>query len=89
LDDVLVPTVGISNMKCIEMDPRSVDLLSEKQPELKVSHQHVLQVDYLWFSKQPFNNDNDSGGPLSIIDNVLSYYLPDFVCTGQFIILTS
>lgn len=74
LTDVLVPTVGVSNMQCIEIDPRSVELLSEKHPELKVYHQDVLQVDYPSLAKQPFNNDNDSGGPLSIIGN-LPYYI--------------
>ncbi|KAL3799732.1 hypothetical protein HJC23_010382 [Cyclotella cryptica] len=73
LTDVLIPTIGITNLQCIEIDGRSVELLSDKHPELTIRHQDVLQVDYPSLAKQPFNN-NDAGGPLSIIGN-LPYYI--------------
>ncbi|KAL7521756.1 hypothetical protein ACHAWX_006437 [Stephanocyclus meneghinianus] len=73
LTDVLIPAIGISNLQCIEIDERSVELLSEKHPELTIHHQDVLQVDYPSLAKKSFNN-NDTGGPLSIIGN-LPYYI--------------
>lgn len=54
-------------LRVIEIDPRSVDLLSEKHPELKIDHLDVLQADYNEIAKE-------EGGPLSIIGN-LPYYI--------------
>ena len=70
LTDVLIPTIGVSNLKCIEIDGRSVELLSQKHPMLHIYHQDVLQVDYPSFALEAFDN----GGPLSIIGN-LPYYI--------------
>ena len=33
LTDVLVPTIGVSNLQCIEIDGRSIELLSAKHPK--------------------------------------------------------
>ena len=70
LTDVLIPTIGVSNLQCIEIDGRSVELLSQKHPMLHVYHQDVLQVDYPSLALEAFDN----GGPLSIIGN-LPYYI--------------
>ena len=67
LTDVLVPALGTSNLQCIEIDDRSVELLSTKHPKLRVSHEDVLQVNYPQLAQ-------DEGGPLSIIGN-LPYYI--------------
>lgn len=67
LTNVLVPALGANNLQCIEIDDRSVELLSDKHPTLRVRHQDVLQVDYPALAE-------DEGGPLSIIGN-LPYYI--------------
>lgn len=67
LTDVLVPALGTDNLRCIEIDPRSVELLGEKHPSLHVDHEDVLQADYPALA-------NEEGGPLSIIGN-LPYYI--------------
>ena len=67
LTDVLVPALGASNLQCIEIDDRSVELLNTKHPKLRVSHEDVLQVNYPQLAQ-------DEGGPLSIIGN-LPYYI--------------
>ena len=70
LTDTLVSTmevIGSSSFQCIEIDPRSIELLSEKHPGLKLSHMDVLQVDYPDMAYE-------EGGPLSIIGN-LPYYI--------------
>mmetsp|Transcript_28178 Transcript_28178/g.58558 ORF Transcript_28178/g.58558 Transcript_28178/m.58558 type:complete len:498 (+) Transcript_28178:125-1618(+) len=67
LTDVLLQSVGSSNLQCIEIDGRSVELLSEKHPSLRIHHEDVLQVDYAVLAKE-------EGGPLSIIGN-LPYYI--------------
>jgi 16S rRNA (adenine1518-N6/adenine1519-N6)-dimethyltransferase len=47
LTDVLVPTLLESaDLRCIEIDNRSVELLRGKHPTLEVIHQDVLRVDY-------------------------------------------
>jgi 16S rRNA A1518/A1519 N6-dimethyltransferase RsmA/KsgA/DIM1 with predicted DNA glycosylase/AP lyase activity len=74
LTDVLIPTIGVSNLQCIEIDGRSVELLWEKHPELKIYHQDVLQVDYSSLAQEAFFNNELGGGPLSIIGN-LPYYI--------------
>ena len=67
LTDSLVPALGSNNLQCIEIDPRSVELLGEKHPSLRVSHLDVLQADYPSIA-------DEEGGPLSIIGN-LPYYI--------------
>lgn len=67
LTDVLVPALGCNNLQCIEIDPRSVELLGEKHPNLRVHHLDVLQADYPKLA-------DEEGGPLSIIGN-LPYYI--------------
>lgn len=67
LTDVLVNSIGKPNLQCIEIDQRSVELLSEKHPELRIHHLDVLQADYPQLSI-------DEKGPLSIIGN-LPYYI--------------
>mmetsp|Transcript_19373 Transcript_19373/g.33239 ORF Transcript_19373/g.33239 Transcript_19373/m.33239 type:complete len:454 (+) Transcript_19373:142-1503(+) len=67
LTDVLLPALGANNLQCIEIDPRSVELLGDKHPALRVHHQDVLQADYPALAES-------EGGPLSIIGN-LPYYI--------------
>lgn len=69
LTDTLVPTFEDldASFQCIEIDPRSIELLREKHPGLVVHHLDVLQADYTAMAK-------DEGGPLSIIGN-LPYYI--------------
>lgn len=69
LTDTLVPTFENldASFQCIEIDPRSIELLGEKHPDLVVHHLDVLQADYTAMAK-------DEGGPLSIIGN-LPYYI--------------
>ncbi len=70
LTDTLITTMsdlGSSSFQCIEIDPRSIELLSEKHPSLKLNHMDVLQVDYPDMA-------SEEGGPLSIIGN-LPYYI--------------
>lgn len=59
--------LGTTSFQCIEIDPRSIELLGQKHPTLRVSHMDVLQVDYPDMAKE-------EGGPLSIIGN-LPYYI--------------
>lgn len=70
LTNTLITTldkIGATSFQCIEIDPRSIELLSEKHPNLKLNHMDVLQVDYPEMAKE-------EGGPLSIIGN-LPYYI--------------
>jgi len=67
LTDVLLPALGTNNLQCIEIDDRSVELLNDKHPNLRVHHEDVLQVNYPQLSEL-------EGGPLSIIGN-LPYYI--------------
>eukprot|EP00584_Thalassiosira_punctigera_P000114 CAMPEP_0172533024 /NCGR_PEP_ID=MMETSP1067-20121228/5864_1 /TAXON_ID=265564 ORGANISM="Thalassiosira punctigera, Strain Tpunct2005C2" /NCGR_SAMPLE_ID=MMETSP1067 /ASSEMBLY_ACC=CAM_ASM_000444 /LENGTH=461 /DNA_ID=CAMNT_0013317609 /DNA_START=71 /DNA_END=1456 /DNA_ORIENTATION=+ len=67
LTDVLLPALGPDNLQCIEIDDRSVELLNDKHPTLRVRHEDVLQVDYPALA-------DEEGGPLSIIGN-LPYYI--------------
>lgn len=70
LTDTLVSTLtdlGATSFQCIEIDPRSIELLGEKHPDLRVNHMDVLQVDYPDMAEE-------EGGPLSIIGN-LPYYI--------------
>jgi len=63
----LVETFGTDDLQCIEIDPRSVELLGEEYPALRVTHLDVLQVDYPAMATM-------EGGPLSVIGN-LPYYI--------------
>ena len=67
LTDPLVNTYGTNVLQCIEVDPRSVELLQEKHPSLTVHHEDVLQVDYPKMAEQ-------QGQPLIIVGN-LPYYI--------------
>lgn len=69
LTDTLVVKMKDLNasFQCIEIDPRSKELLGEKHPELKVNLMDVMQADYTKISQE-------EGGPLSIIGN-LPYYI--------------
>jgi 16S rRNA (adenine1518-N6/adenine1519-N6)-dimethyltransferase len=69
LTDTLVVKMKDLNasFQCIEIDPRSKELLGEKHPELKVNLMDVMQADYPKMSEE-------EGGPLSIIGN-LPYYI--------------
>ena len=67
LTDRLVDVLGTDSLQCIEIDERSVELLGEKHPGLRVRHEDVLQADYPALA-------DDEGGPLSIIGN-LPYYI--------------
>ena len=62
----LVETFG-DDLQCIEIDPRSVELLGRVHPNLRVTHMDVLQVDYPSMAKI-------EGGPLSVVGN-LPYYI--------------
>ena len=70
LTDTLVNTMddfGAASFQCVEIDPRSIELLGQKHPALRVNHMDVLQVDYPDMAQE-------EGGPLSIIGN-LPYYI--------------
>jgi hypothetical protein len=67
LTDPLVKTYGTDVLQCIEIDPRSVELLAEKHPKLLVRHQDVLQVDYPKMAQEV-------GQPLVVFGN-LPYYI--------------
>ena len=67
LTDPLVKTYGTDVLHCIEVDPRSVELLHEKHPSLTVYHEDVLQVDYPKMAKE-------QGQPLVVVGN-LPYYI--------------
>ena len=67
LTDVLLPVLGTNGLQCIEIDDRSVSLLQNKHPKLRIVHADVLQVNYPALAMS-------EGGPLSIIGN-LPYYI--------------
>lgn len=67
LTDKLVETYGPRALQCIEIDPRSVEILVDKHPGLRVVHDDVLQVDYPSMA-------NEEGQPLVVIGN-LPYYI--------------
>lgn len=69
LTDTLVGTMQElgASFQCIEIDPRSIDLLADKHPSLIVHHLDVMQADYPKMAEK-------EGGPLSIIGN-LPYYI--------------
>lgn len=61
-----------SSLTCVELDPRSIEMLSNTYPELNLIHKDVLQLDYTTLLTN--NNDNNNKQPLSIIGN-LPYYI--------------
>lgn len=67
LTDPLVKTYGTDVLQCIEIDDRSVELLAERHPDLRVHHQDVLQVDYPKMAQE-------EGQPLVVFGN-LPYYI--------------
>ncbi|GKY98681.1 hypothetical protein MPSEU_000824400 [Mayamaea pseudoterrestris] len=67
LTDKLVETYGADKLHCLEIDERSVDLLRNKHPGLRVDHQDVMQTDYPALAQ----NVNH---PLVVIGN-LPYYI--------------
>lgn len=67
LTDKLVETYGEEALECIEIDPRSVELLNERYPNLRVQHQDVLQISYPDLA-------NRKGHPVAVIGN-LPYYI--------------
>ena len=68
LTDRLVERYGTETLQCIEIDERSVELLVDKHPDLRVKLADVLQVDY------PAMADEEDGQPLVVIGN-LPYYI--------------
>jgi hypothetical protein len=67
LTDRLVENYGTDVLQCIELDPRSVEILNERYPNLLVHHEDVLQANYPAMAEQ-------EGQPLVIIGN-LPYYI--------------
>jgi len=67
LTDRLMENYGSDILQCIEIDPRSVDILNDRYPDLVVHHEDVLQVNYPELAKQ-------EGHPLVVIGN-LPYYI--------------
>lgn len=67
LTDKLVETYGADSLQCIEIDERSVEILNDKHPALRIRHDDVLQVDYPTMA-------NEEGHPLVVIGN-LPYYI--------------
>ena len=67
LTDRLVEIYGTDVLQCIELDPRSVEILEERYPALLVHHADVLQVNYPAMAE-------GEGQPLVVIGN-LPYYI--------------
>ena len=67
LTDRLMENYGSDILQCIEIDPRAVEILNERYPNLVVHHQDVLQVNYPEMAVQ-------EGRPLVVIGN-LPYYI--------------
>ena len=67
LTDRLMENYGSDVLQCIEIDPRAVEILNERYPDLVVHHQDVLQVNYPEMADQ-------EGRPLVVIGN-LPYYI--------------
>ncbi|KAL7551512.1 hypothetical protein ACHAWF_018183 [Thalassiosira exigua] len=67
LTEVLFPDLGFANLQCVEIDERSVELLADKHPELRVRHEDVLQTSYPALAEE-------AGGPLSVIGNLPYYF---------------
>lgn len=67
LTDRLMENYGSDILQCIEIDPRSVEILNARYPDLTVYHEDVLQVNYPELAKH-------EGHPLVVIGN-LPYYI--------------
>lgn len=67
LTDRLIENYGSDVLQCIEIDPRAVEILNDRYPDLLVYHEDVLQVNYPELAKQ-------QGHPLVVIGN-LPYYI--------------
>ena len=67
LTDRLVKKYGTDVLQCIEIDPRAIEILSERHPQLIVHHEDVLQVSYPEMAET-------KGEPLVVIGN-LPYYI--------------
>ena len=67
LTDKLIENYGAETLQCVEIDERSVEILSDKHPALRIRHDDVLQVDYPAMA-------NEEGQPLVVIGN-LPYYI--------------
>lgn len=67
LTDRLMENYGSDVLQCIEIDPRAVEILNDRYPDLLVYHEDVLQVNYPELAKQ-------QGHPLVVIGN-LPYYI--------------
>jgi hypothetical protein len=67
LTDKLVETYGTDVLQCIEIDERSIEILADKHPDLRVRHDDVLQVNYPALAEE-------EGRPLTVIGN-LPYYI--------------
>ena len=79
LTDQLVATYGQDILQCIEIDPRAIEVLHERYPNLRVYHEDVLQIDYPELARMGSrNSDEDTDGvetePLVVIGN-LPYYI--------------
>lgn len=70
LTDRLVEKYGTDKLQCIEIDERSVELLTNKHPGLRVKHADVLQVDYQAMAA----GEDEAQQPLVVIGN-LPYYI--------------
>ena len=76
LTDVLLPVLGTNGLQCIEIDDRSVSLLQDKHPQLRIVHADVLQVNYPALA-------TSEGGPLSIIGNLtILHHIADIIRLG-------
>ena len=67
LTDRLVENYGTDVLQCIEIDPRAVEILNERYPNLMIHHEDVLQVNYPEMAEH-------EGQPLVVIGN-LPYYI--------------
>lgn len=81
LTDKLVEVYGVHALTCIEIDPRSVQLLQTKHPMLDVRLEDVLQVDYSQLALSATADASKEGSissdlpqPLVVIGN-LPYYI--------------
>jgi len=59
---------SLYDLQVVEIDDRSVQLLKDKHPSLKIRHDDVLQIDYARLAQEA------GGQPLSVIGN-LPYYI--------------
>ena len=87
LTNQLVATYGTDIMQCIEIDPRAIEILQERYPNLRIYHEDVLQIDYPELARnghgtsgeegEEDDDDNDKNNieqPLVVIGN-LPYYI--------------